>query len=193
MHGHKQCGPGAGRGEWARGPERRRAFFGPGGDFGGPRGRGRRARRGDIRTAALMLLAEEPRNGYQIMQEVEERSGGLWRPSPGSVYPALQQLLDEGLIREQEIDGRRGYALTDEGKAVVDGRPADAPTPWETVGGAGAGEMHDLARLAREVAGACALLMRTGSPTQLERAKEVLATARRELYTILADGEQPKG
>ncbi len=153
MHGHKQCGPGAGRGEWARGPERRRAFFGPGGDFGGPRGRGRRARRGDIRTAALMLLAEEPRNGYQIMQEVEERSGGLWRPSPGSVYPALQQLLDEGLIREQEIDGRRGYALTDEGKAVVDGRPADAPTPWETVGGAGAGEMHDLARLAREVAG----------------------------------------
>ena len=193
MHGHKQCGPGAGRGEWARGPERRRAFFGPGGDFGGPRGRGRRARRGDIRTAALMLLAEEPRNGYQIMQEVEERSGGLWRPSPGSVYPALQQLLDEGLIREQEIDGRRGYALTDEGKAVVDGRPADAPTPWETVGGAGAGEMHDLARLAREVAGAFAQLMRTGSPTQLERAKEVLATARRELYTILADGEQPKG
>jgi DNA-binding PadR family transcriptional regulator len=140
-----------------------------------------------------MLLAEEPRNGYQIMQEVEERSGGLWRPSPGSVYPALQQLLDEGLIREQEIDGRRGYALTDEGKAVVDGRPADAPTPWETVGGAGAGEMHDLARLAREVAGAFAQLMRTGSPTQLERAKEVLATARRELYTILADGEQPKG
>src|SRR6476661_7621334 len=66
--------------------------FGPG---GGPRGRGRKARRGDIRTAALLLLAEEPRNGYQIMQEVEERSGGAWRPSPGSVYPALSQLEDE--------------------------------------------------------------------------------------------------
>ena len=190
MHGHKRCGPGEGRGEWSRGAERRRAFFGPGGDFGGPRGRGRRARRGDIRTAALLLLAEEPRNGYQIMQEVQERSGGLWRPSPGSVYPALAQLLDEGLIREQDIDGRRGYALTDEGKAVIDGRPADAPTPWDAVGGAGAGEVHDLAHLAREVAGAFAQLMRTGSPAQLERAKEVLATARRELYTILADGEQ---
>src|SRR5580693_5727276 len=76
-----------------------RGPFGP----GGPRGRGRRARRGDIRTAALLLLAEEPRNGYQIMQEVQERSGGVWSPSPGSVYPALQQLEDEGLIRTEEV------------------------------------------------------------------------------------------
>ena len=82
-------------------------FGGPGGReaFGRGRGRGRKARRGDIRTAALLLLAEEPRNGYQIMQEVEERSDGVWRPSPGSVYPALQQLEDEGLIRSEEIEG----------------------------------------------------------------------------------------
>src|SRR6267142_1980350 len=79
-------------------------------------GRGGKARRGDIRTAALLLLAEEPRNGYQIMQEVEERSNGVWRPSPGSVYPALQQLEDEGLIRSQETDGRKLFALTDEGR-----------------------------------------------------------------------------
>src|ERR1700756_4662632 len=78
--------------------------FGPGGPgpWGGPR-RGRKARRGDIRTAALLLLAEEPRNGYQIMQEVEQRSGGMWSPSPGSVYPALQQLEGEGLIRTEEV------------------------------------------------------------------------------------------
>ncbi len=80
--------------------------FGPGsfggfGSGGGPRGRGRKARRGDIRTAALLLLNEEPRNGYEIMQEVEERSDGVWRPSPGSVYPALAQLEDEGLIRSR--------------------------------------------------------------------------------------------
>ncbi len=86
---------------------------------GGPwRGGGRKARRGDIRTAALLLLAEEPRNGYQIMQEVQERSEGAWRPSPGSVYPALQQLEDEGLIRSEEVDGRKLFRLTDEGLAA---------------------------------------------------------------------------
>src|ERR1700694_5540108 len=96
---------------------RHRLWPGPTGEFGGnpfgrgPRGRGRKARRGDIRTAALLLLAEEPRNGYQIMQEVEERSEGEWRPSPGSVYPALAQLEDEGLIRSEELDGRKLFAL----------------------------------------------------------------------------------
>ena len=98
------------RGDWGFGPGPR-----------GPRGRGRKARRGDIRTAALLLLAEEPRNGYQIMQEVEERSGGVWSPSPGSVYPALAQLEDEGLIRSEEIDGRKLFALTDAG-AIPDSR-----------------------------------------------------------------------
>src|SRR3974390_151491 len=80
--------------------------FGPGAGFGGPRGfrRHGKARRGDIRTAAPLLLAEEPRNGYAIMQEIEERSSGIWRPSPGSVYPALAQLEDEGLIRSEEVD-----------------------------------------------------------------------------------------
>src|SRR5271168_3968851 len=108
--------------------------FGPGFGPGGPRGRGRRARRGDIRTAALLLLDEEPRNGYQIMQEVQERSGGMWSPSPGSVYPALSQLEDEGLIRTQERDGQKLFALTDEGRALLDARGAEQPAPWEQAG-----------------------------------------------------------
>src|ERR1700757_2013517 len=99
--------------------------FGFGGPGWGGRGGWRKARRGDIRTAALLLLAEEPRNGYEIMQEVQDRSEGVWRPSPGSVYPALSQLEDEGLIRSQEIDGRKVFAITDEGSALLAERGSD--------------------------------------------------------------------
>ncbi|HTU79368.1 MAG TPA: PadR family transcriptional regulator [Solirubrobacteraceae bacterium] len=172
---------------------------GPFGGAGGPRtpyrgagGRGRRARRGDIRTAALLLLAEEPRNGYQIMQEVHERSGGIWSPSPGSVYPALQQLEDEGLIRTQEADGRKLYAITDDGRAVVADRDADRPAPWEQAG-EGAGGMHELGRLMREVASAFMQVMRTGSEGQIAKAAGVLAGTRRDLYRILADGDVGTG
>jgi DNA-binding PadR family transcriptional regulator len=158
--------------------------FGPG---GGPRRRGRRARRGDIRTAALLLLAEEPRNGYQIMQEVQERSGGMWSPSPGSVYPALAQLEDEGLIRNEEHDGQKAFALTDAGRAFVQERDTERPAPWEQqdVGG----EFHALAALMREVAGAFVQVMKNGSPGQIEKAQGVLADTRRALYRILADGD----
>src|SRR6266446_7142165 len=147
-----RCGPSVHR-------HRRHGFgpgpfeFGGGHAFGGwgrgPRGRGRKARRGDIRTAALLLLAEEPRNGYQIMQEVEERSDGVWRPSPGSVYPALQQLEDEGLIRSQESDGRKLYALTDAGRERVQERPDDATAPWEQMSGDVSSEQHELGSLMR--------------------------------------------
>ena len=162
----------------------RRHGFGPGpfggfGGFGGwgrgPRGRGRKARRGDIRTAALLLLAEEPRNGYQIMQEVQERSDGVWRPSPGSVYPALQQLEDEGLIRSEEPDGRKLFALTDEGRAHVQERDADKPAPWEQMSGDVSDEAHELGKLMREVAFAFVQVMRTGSERQIGKAREVLA------------------
>jgi len=101
-------------------------FHGMGPWPGEPRMRGQRARRGDVRAAALALLAEQPMNGYQIIQEIGERSGGVWRPSPGSVYPALQQLEDEGLIRpESGESGRRGYVLTDEGRRRHDAAFAD--------------------------------------------------------------------
>ncbi len=185
------------------GPEARGEFGGPfgpgpfgfgrgGGPGGGGRGRGRRARRGDIRTAALLLLAEEPRNGYQIMQEVQERSGGIWSPSPGSVYPALAQLEDEGLIRTQESDGRKLFAITDEGRALLDERGSERPAPWEQRGDDAVGR-HELGRLMHEVAHAFAQVMRTGSEGQVAKAAGVLASTRRDLYRILADGDVDAG
>jgi DNA-binding PadR family transcriptional regulator len=163
--------------------------FGPGGPW---RGGGRKARRGDIRTAALLLLAEEPRNGYQIMQEVEERSDGAWRPSPGSVYPALQQLEDEGLVRSEEIDGRKAFQLTDAGRAHLAERDPDRPAPWEQMSDDVGAKAHELGKIMREVAFAFVQVMRAGSEEQQEQARKVLVTARRELYRILADGADPE-
>jgi DNA-binding PadR family transcriptional regulator len=186
---HRHHGFGRARGFGQQGPG---VAFGPGGPFG-PFGRGRRARRGDIRTAALLLLAEEPRNGYQIMQEVEERSEGVWRPSPGSVYPALAQLEDEQLIRSEEIDGRKLFAITEQGRALLEQRASDAPAPWEEMSGDVSDEAIEARQLLREVVVAFAQVMRTGSDAQLAKARDVLTEARRQLYRILADGDSPGG
>src|SRR3954462_12781581 len=180
-HPFRGSGPG-GPGPW----------MGPlfGGMPGGPGfGRRRRASRGDVRTAALLLLAEEPRNGYQIMQELEERSEGLWRPSPGSVYPALQQLEDEGLIRSEEADGRRLYHLTDAGQAYVGERPDDQPAPWEPFSDSRSDQHAETAGLMRDVAMAFVQVLRAGSESQVAEARPLLADTRRSLYRILADGE----
>jgi DNA-binding PadR family transcriptional regulator len=136
-----------------------------------------------------LLLAEEPRNGYQIMQEVEERSDGVWRPSPGSVYPALAQLEDEGLIRSEEADGRKLFALTDAGQAFVQERGTEKPAPWEQMSGDVSDGRIELGKLMREVASAFVQVIRSGSEAQIAKAREVLVTARRELYQILADGD----
>jgi DNA-binding PadR family transcriptional regulator len=170
---------------------------GPGGGFGGggpgfgpgPHGRGgrgRRARRGDIRAASLLLLAEEPRNGYGLMQVLEERSGGVWRPSPGSVYPALAQLEDEGLIRAIERDGRKTFELTDEGRAYVEEHREHWGTPWETVAEGVPSELHELRQTAQALAVAAMQVAQTGSKAQLAEAKRILEDARRGLYRLLA-------
>src|SRR5437868_14673258 len=163
MFGYEQstaggrCGPSGPRGH--RRHRHGRGEFGgfpfAGGGFGpgwGPRGGWRKARRGDIRTAALLLIAEEPRNGYDVMQLVEERSEGVWRPSPGSVYPALAQLEDEGLVRATEHDGRKSFTLTDEGTAHVEANRERMGTPWETVGEGASGELHELRHAAQALA-----------------------------------------
>ena len=156
--------------------------------YSGPRGH--RARRGDVRTALLVLLAEEPRNGYQLMQEIEQRSGGTWRPSPGSVYPTLQQLEDEGLVSIETRDEHRVYAITDDGRAHVAARGEDAPAPWDAIS-AGGGQGRELIKLIREVGFAGAQILEAGDDAQAVQAQEVLRTARRSLYRILAEDPEP--
>jgi DNA-binding PadR family transcriptional regulator len=185
--GERGEGPGGGPGGFGG--------FGPPFGFGGPRGfrrHGRQARRGDIRTAALLLLAEEPRNGYAIMQEVEQRSQGVWRPSPGSVYPALAQLEDEGLIRSEESDGRKQFAITDAGREQIAARPQDAPAPWDTLADGVSSEVQELFGLMRQVGMAGVQLVQTATEKQLEEAKQVLTETRRAIYKILADGGEGK-
>ena len=130
-------------------------FGGPGGPFGrggrgqGPRGRGR-ARRGDVRLALLRLIAEQPANGYQLMQTIEERSDGRWRPSPGSVYPTLAQLEDEGLIKSVVAEGSRRFEITDAGREHLESR-ADEPEPWKAADEEGENAITELAPLVIQI------------------------------------------
>jgi DNA-binding PadR family transcriptional regulator len=152
-------------------------------------GRGPRARRGDVRAAILALLAEEPRNGYGIMQEIEERSGGVWRPSPGAVYPALALLEDEGLVRAEETDGRRAFVLTDEGREHVKERGDELKAPWDAVSGGAKGGYAELRDLVKQLAAAVMQAAAVGSPAQTEEMKKILVEARRAVYRILAEDE----
>ena len=147
---------------------------------------GTRMGRGDVRAAVLALLAESPMHGYQLIHEIEERSGGAWKPSPGSVYPTLQLLADEGLIRAEESNGRKTYSLTDEGRQATDAA-ADRPAPWESQG-ARDGRGGALPKAGIELAHAAAQVKRTGTPEQEDEAVAVLVEARRKLYSILAQG-----
>ena len=163
---------------------------------------GQRMGRGDVRAAVLSLLAEKPMHGYQIIREIEERSGGSWKPSAGSVYPTLQLLADEGLITAEESNGRKTYALTEEGREVA---AAEGATPWSGDAGAGAGTTGTsgasgmpgaerrtmggrLPKAGVELAQAAAQVHRSGTPEQIQEAATVLDEARRRLYAILAEG-----
>jgi DNA-binding transcriptional ArsR family regulator len=146
---------------------------------------GTRAPRGDVRSAVLTLLLEKPMHGYQIIAEIGERSGGSWKPSPGSVYPTLQMLTDEGLLRAEESGGRKTYSLTDEGRFAAEAE-ADKPAPWETSGARDGGRTGALPKAGLELAQAAAQVGRTGSPEQVQNAVAVLEEARRKLYSILA-------
>ncbi|CAN5237178.1 PadR family transcriptional regulator [soil metagenome] len=145
---------------------------------------GTRVGRGDVRTAVLALLAEQPMHGYQIIREIEERSGGSWKPSAGSVYPTLQLLADEGLIDASESNGRKTYALTEAGLENVAG--SDVPAPWDLAGSTGGTKFTALPKAGVELAQAAAQVGRTGSPEQIQQAVTVLDEARRRLYSILA-------
>lgn len=162
-----------------------------GGPFGGPgwgpqrHGRGR-ARRGDVRFALLRLVAEEPRNGYQLMQAIEERSEGAWRPSPGSVYPTLTQLEEEGLVRSVETDGTRRFEITDAGREHLEGR-AEEPAPWDEAAEERDNPLAELGPLVIQIGKAAYQVASVGDKAQRDRARTLLVQTRRALYRILAE------
>jgi DNA-binding PadR family transcriptional regulator len=168
-----------------------------GGPFGPPRfgGRGPRVRRGDVRAAILDLLAEgQPWNGYQIIQEIGSRTQGVWRPSAGSVYPALQLLEDEGLISTQAAeatDGRtRTFTLTDQGRAYVEEHAAELRASWDAVTGSVDASEVQLRDTVKQVMVAVTQVAQAGSPAQIQQAGKILTDTRRALYRILAaDGD----
>jgi DNA-binding PadR family transcriptional regulator len=161
-----------------------RVEFGPGRGFVRHR---RRMRRGDVRAAILLLLEEEPRNGYQVMQELEQRSDGAWRPSPGSVYPALQLLADEGLIRGEQREGGTVYELTDAGRTHLDENRERFGEPWELAGAGVPDDVRELMHLAMQVGIATRQVTHAGSEEQRKAAAELLGETRRKLYGILAE------
>jgi len=184
-------GPGPGPGAWGGGPFE---FGVRGGPFAPPRfgGRGPRVRRGDVRAAILDLLAEgQPWNGYQIIQEIGARTQGVWRPSAGSVYPALQQLEDEALIQaEAGEDRRRMYTLSEEGRAYVTEHADELKASWDAVTGSVNDTEVQLRHTIHQVMVAVSQVAQAGSAAQVQQAGKILADTRRALYRILAtDGE----
>ncbi|TDD29782.1 PadR family transcriptional regulator [Kribbella turkmenica] len=155
-----------------------------------PRWRGPKARRGDVRAAILAVLAEQPMNGYQIIQEIAERSGGVWKPSPGSIYPTLQQLEDEGLVTADAAVGRRTFTLTDEGRTYVAEHADEVSAPWAAMSAPADDDENGLKPLLGQVATAMWQILATGTPEQQARAKDAVADLRRRLYGILADDDQ---
>ncbi|TGN72849.1 PadR family transcriptional regulator [Streptomyces bauhiniae] len=206
MHGH-----GFHRGPWSAGPGHhggrpgfegeRGAFgpFGPGGPgfggpmFGGPGFRGGpgrggprgRARRGDVRASILALLKDRPMHGYEMIQEIAERSGGAWKPSPGSVYPTLQLLEDEGLIASESEGGKKLFALTEAGRTAAEEGP-DAP--WEEASrGVDWEALSEIRQAGSGLMEAFGQVWKTGTKEQRDKALAVLNDARKKLYLILAD------
>lgn len=166
-------------------------------DFGGGygysgrrRGRRRGGRGGDVRAASLLLLAEHPAHGYQLIQDIAERSDNAWTPSPGSIYPVLQQLEDEGLIEFERVDGRKTATLTDAGRAYVEEHRDELGTPWEDTSRGDEGAVgREAGEALKGLVMAWRQVMHTGNPAQQARASSVLDDARRQMYGILADEE----
>jgi DNA-binding PadR family transcriptional regulator len=195
-HNHEE------RAQRERGPRGRARGRTPGGHRGGPFGRGdemfrggfpprggRRRMRGDVRAAVLVLLEESPRNGYQIIQELSERSNGAWRPSPGSVYPILQQLEDEGLVEIASTESGKTFHLTAKGKTLVEAERETLGKPWEAAAAEVSDATSDLYGTLRQVAMAIRQVGVAGSDAQTKKAVTILSDARKSIYRLLAEDE----
>jgi DNA-binding PadR family transcriptional regulator len=195
-HPHEECDPqrrgpmGPEFGGFGGGPG-----FGPGGFGGrGPRGMGGpggRRRRGDVRLGVLLLLqADGPANGYQLIQGLSEKSEGNWKASPGSVYPTLSQLADEGLISSLQREGDSGttFELTDQGREYIAGL-GEITAPWEP----GPDKDHPAFQFRRAAGGvlkAAGQVLQDGDPNKITKANEILAQARKDLYRLLAEDDE---
>ena len=190
MSGHRwnQQWPGGGwgPGPWGAGPPPWIAgLFGMAGQ---QQTRGPKVRRGDVRAAILDVLSEQPMNGYQVIQQIAERSGGVWKPSPGSVYPTLQQLEDEGLVEGTEVEGRRTLRLTEAGRDYVAEHPDEMAATWRAFDEPDE-QTHELKPVIGQVMAAVWQIVMSGNRQQQAEAAEILADTRRRLYGLLAEGE----
>lgn len=171
-------GPGMGP-DWGRGPGR------------GDRRRGPRVRRGDVRAAILDVLGEGQLNGYQVIQGIAERTDDAWKPSPGSVYPTIAQLEDEGLLETVVLDGKKTLQLTAEGSEYVADHTEEMAAVWRPFAEDKAqddGDTANLKPLIGQMMGAVWQIAVSGTPDQQSQAATILADARRRLYGVLADG-----
>jgi DNA-binding PadR family transcriptional regulator len=148
---------------------------------------GPRAARGDVRAAILALLAERPMHGYEMIKEIEERTGGVWSPSAGSIYPTLQMLEDQGLVRGAESEGRRSFELTDAGREENEGRSGEPP--WEEVSAGAGNEMRRLGEAIKRLHYTYPQVFRAADDEQRGRVVELLDETRRRIYAILSESE----
>ena len=154
----------------------------------------KRFRLGDVRAAVLVLLAEQPMHGYQLIQEIAERSGGVWQPSPGSIYPVLQQLEDEGLLLIEQTEGRKVANLTEAGRAYVEENRAEFEEVWKALSNNNVDEsmqeMRNLFVTLKQIGIAAKQVAKVGTGSQVAEARRVLADTRRRLYLILAEDDE---
>jgi DNA-binding PadR family transcriptional regulator len=150
-------------------------------------GGGPRAKRGDVRTGVLSVLMDRPMHGYEVIRELESRSGGRWRPSPGSIYPTLQMLEDEGLVKGEDRDGKRVFEITDDGRAALAARTEEGgATPWDDAGDV-EDPLDELRNAAFQLGAAAMQVAGTGGADEIARTKEILDEARKKIYGILAE------
>jgi DNA-binding PadR family transcriptional regulator len=143
-------------------------------------------RRGDVRTALLIALVDGPGHGYELIQALEAKTEGRWKPSPGSVYPSLQMLADEGLVTSTESDGKRTFEITDAGRAHVEEHVAEHGNPWDAMD-RGRGGHGDLRSAIHALMSATKQVGMTGSPETIEAAAAIVTQARKDLYRLLAE------
>lgn len=180
---HEQRGAGRG-GQGRRGSGRGRGRGSGGrGEAGDQWGRSR-MRRGDVRAALLVALLDGPAHGYELIQRLETKTAGRWRPSPGSVYPQLQMLADEDLLSETDRDGKRVFELTSAGRTQAEERVAAGDEPWATME---QGDRGGLRSAVRDLLHATKQIGLSGSPATVERATEIVKQARKDLYLLLAE------